>query len=299
MASVDGVTWTAAPQPPAGISYPAVKLPAGYLAWTDSDIWSASVDGTAWVEAPELGDVITRTVPNGNGSMGGGAVGDALVFQVADDCGTRDLWIVEFEGEAAASSAGDGGSAVFLDTTASRRSARHDEPADTGGSDDRAHPDGRSALGRRSPSLRALATLAAVPVLGQTAEPSPVVASQGPTSSPVPSLEAGRDRRFGAALSLHMSRLQGVHRALCGRDHGGDRGPRGGRQPHRGATLERAARPGEPPAPPHPDRCIAARGHRGRGHRGRERRGTTTRRGTGSTIPATPRTRPPRTSSGP
>ena len=107
--SVDGETWTVAPQPPAGISYPAVKLPAGYLAWTDSDIWSASVDGMAWMEAPELSEVITRTVPNGNGSMGGGAVGDALVFQVADDCGTRDLWIVEFEGEAAAPKAGVAG----------------------------------------------------------------------------------------------------------------------------------------------------------------------------------------------
>jgi hypothetical protein len=98
--SVDGTTWTATPDPPAGkSSYRPVRLPAGDIAWSDYGTWSVSSDGTTWEEAPGLREVIPRTSLNGEGRMGWGSIGNALLFQMTAECGPRDLWVVEFDGE--------------------------------------------------------------------------------------------------------------------------------------------------------------------------------------------------------
>jgi hypothetical protein len=98
--SVDGMTWTAAPEPPAGeYSHWPVRLPAGYVAWSDYGAWSVSTDGTTWEEAPGLREVIPRTTPDGEGSVSWGGIGNALLFQMTAECGPRDLWIVEFDRE--------------------------------------------------------------------------------------------------------------------------------------------------------------------------------------------------------
>jgi hypothetical protein len=98
--SVDGKTWTAYPDPPAGeYSVPPVRLPAGYVAWSDYGMWSVSTDGSSWQEVPGLREVIPRTTLSGEGSVSWGGIGNALLFAMTAECGQRDLWIVEFDQE--------------------------------------------------------------------------------------------------------------------------------------------------------------------------------------------------------
>ena len=98
--SVDGKVWTATPGPPSGeYSVRPLRLPAGYVAWSDYGAWSVSTDGTTWEEAPGLREIIPRTTPDGEGSVSWGSIGNALLFVVTTECGPRDLWVVEFEQE--------------------------------------------------------------------------------------------------------------------------------------------------------------------------------------------------------
>jgi hypothetical protein len=97
--SDDGVTWTRGPLPTTGEDGLVFPLSRGSLRLADDGSWWASADGRSWDPAPDLDQAITKWMPDGAGSAGGGTLGDAMFFAVEEGEGSlqRDLWIVELD----------------------------------------------------------------------------------------------------------------------------------------------------------------------------------------------------------